>query len=125
MLTIAYMTHRKEPLIGWFFDSLDNELGGQYEGVKVVVVDFYAQPCDGWTEEDVEKRKAKFVELSKTDVLHVPPKPSVWQGPHRLTKVNYFAASSARNTAICLAEDGYVVFMDDLSVIMPGWKNGS
>ena len=47
--------------------------------------------------------------------------PSVWQGKHRLTKKDYFAASNARNTALCLAPDGWIAYVDDLSVLMPGW----
>lgn len=30
---------------------------------------------------------------------------------------------NARNTAICLADDGYLAFVDDLSVPVPGWLN--
>tara|TARA_R110000824_G_scaffold18422_12_gene73018 strand:- start:2547 stop:3578 length:1032 start_codon:yes stop_codon:yes gene_type:complete len=122
MLTIAYMTNRKDPLIKWFFDSLRNELPtGQEDTVKLLVVDYWAQVVDGWTEEDVERRKAEFASLSPFKLSHVAPKPSVWQGPHRLTQSNFFAASSARNTAICLAESEYIVFIDDLAVLMPGW----
>lgn len=110
-LTIAYMTNRPDPKIRWFFDSLHRETGGDYTGIKVVVVDFhFGQPgrhpgCD----------------LSGVPLVHLAPKPTVWQGPHRLTSTDYFAASNARNTAICHAPDGWIAFVDDLSVLMPGW----
>lgn len=54
-----------------------------------------------------------------TDVS--PPKPTVWQGPHRLTQRDYFCAANARNTAFALARHKHVAFVDDLSVLLPGW----
>lgn len=112
-LTIAYMTNRKEPKIEWFFDSLHRELSGNYENIRVVLVDF-----------EVAKygRQLKSPHEIK-DYIITSPKPTVWQGSFRLTKENYFAASNARNTAICLAPDGWICFVDDLSVLLPGWFN--
>src|ERR1039457_1584571 len=115
MLTIAYLTSRKNPRIEWFFDSLHrqmNELRIGLDEIKVVVVDFYA--------------KERFTTDIATE-YHFPvsvwtvPKPNVWQGEHRLTKENWFDASNARNTALCYAPDGFIAFVDDLSVLMPGW----
>lgn len=111
-LTIAYMTSRLEPMIAWFFDSLHRELGGIYDGVRIVVVDFHAESPG---------RRDAFAKLAHHDFVHVPPKPTVWQGKHRLTSIDYFAAANARNTAVCLAPDGWIVFVDDLSVLLPGW----
>jgi glycosyltransferase involved in cell wall biosynthesis len=47
--------------------------------------------------------------------------PNVWCGEHRLTKENWFNASAFRNTGLCMAPDGYIAYVDDLSVLMPGW----
>lgn len=47
--------------------------------------------------------------------------PSVWQGNHRLTKQDWFDASASRNAALCHAPDGYIAYVDDLSVLSPGW----
>lgn len=102
-LTIAYMTSRREPMIGWFIDSLRREVGGDYHGITLLVVDFH--------------QVRAIYDLCQ----RVPPKPTVWQGPHRLTSVDYFAAANARNTALCHAPDGWIAFVDDLSVLMPGW----
>lgn len=110
MLTIAYLTSRHDPKIEWFQASLKRE-SRQHPDLKfqVVVVDFFAtsrhplqlsQPA-GW--------------------IHCAPKPTVWQGPYRLTKEDWFAASNARNTALCLAQDGHIAYVDDLSVLLPGW----
>lgn len=132
VLNIAYLTNRIQPYISWFFESLERECKGDYSGIKVIVVDYYAQAMDHWYDEQakmertwniagVRHRHEEFQYMSKCDFLHVPPKPTVWQGPHRLTSKNYFAAANARNTALCYAEDGYLVTVDDLSVLVPGW----
>lgn len=52
---------------------------------------------------------------------HYEPKPSVWQGPERLTGRDYFCAASVRNTAFAYARGEHVIFVDDLSVVLPGW----
>jgi len=108
-LTIAYMTNRRDCMVQWFRDSLRREIASYGEGlaIRTVMVDFFA-----------DDRKGQF-----GFDCHVTPKPTVWQGRHRLTSRDYFAASNARNTAICLAPEGYIAFVDDLSVLMPGWLN--
>lgn len=109
-LTVAYITSRREPMISWFLDSLDRERKTNPIPIRlrVVIVDFLAGTLRG------------SVFVLGSGVL-TPPKPTVWQGPHRLTLVDYFAAANARNTAICHAQDGWIAFVDDLSVLMPGW----
>lgn len=105
-LTVAYITARRHPMEEWFVDSLDKEL--RREGVSnlsTVTVNFH------------EGKGGCLFEGHHI----VPPKPTVFQGPHRLTKANYFCAANARNTAVCLAPDGWIAFVDDLSVLMPGW----
>lgn len=113
-LTIAYMTNRREPMIKWFFDSLHRECAGDYSGIKVVVVDFFA---------DFPGRRDTVSKLAKCPITHIPPKPNVWQGAYRLPSVDYFAASNARNTALCVAPDGYIVYVDDISMLVRGWLN--
>lgn len=109
------MTSRENPHIEWFFDSLHTQCKGDYSAFNVLVVDFHAEK---------EGRVAEFAAKFRgppEKLRHVTPKPTVWQGKHRLTSKDYFAAANARNTAICLAPDGYICFVDDLSVVMPGW----
>lgn len=95
-LTVVYITARKDPKLEWFTTALKAQ---GFHG-KLVVVDFWA---DG------------------NDPNRVPPKPTVWQGKHRLTKNDYFAAANARNTGLCLAPDGWIAYIDDLSWIGPRW----
>lgn len=117
------MTHRRKTSIEWFFDSLHREVAGQTDEVQLVVVDYWCQELDKSQAERkrVEDRRTEFKKKSLIPFKHTPPKPSVWQGPHRLTKSDFFAPSNARNTALCFAEGEYIVFVDDLSVLMPGW----
>lgn len=114
-VSFCYMTCRREPMFHWFSDSLHRELGGNYKNTKLIIIDFFA---------DEQGRHDYFREKAHSDFLHKPPKPTVWQGPHKLTQNHYFAAANARNTAICYAPDGWIVFVDDLSVLLPGWIDG-
>ena len=116
-LTIAYFTNRPDPKIQWFFDSLRRECNGDYSGIKIVVVDFFNSLRDIVRESGFDGNSGLRTASA------VSPKPCVWQGAHRLTTTEFFAASNARNTAICLAPDGWIAFVDDLSVLMPGWLN--
>lgn len=118
MLTIAYGTSRVEPRFEWFAYSLSRELKANPDihlsDIKVVIVDFWAD----------KGRSFEFDELPVgffSSFLHVSPKPTAWQGYYKQTKADWFANSNARNTAICFAPDGYIAFVDDLSVLMPGW----
>jgi hypothetical protein len=128
-LTVSYFTSRKEPKLNWFLWSLSRELGADFTNVRIVIVDLWAQAMDDWTQADVDARMrevgvlAGHLQMPVHQFFHVPPKPNVWNGAHRLTKVNWFAASNARNTAICLAPDGFIAFVDDVSVLRPGWGN--
>lgn len=128
-LTIAYMTARKEPKIEWFIHSLRREVAGKWDGIQVVIVDFWNQPmvADGWGAAELEKRGADFRDLfcsaglGDAGLQWCAPCGNVWQGPHRLTKENFFDASNARNTAIMVAKYDWILFVDDLSVMMPGY----
>lgn len=109
-------------MIQWFFDALHRQCGGDYSDIRIIVVDFYAQSHLDWLDFDVLERKQKFREMCKCpNYLHVPPKPTPWNGPHRLTQNDYFAAANSRNTAICYCPDPYIVFLDDLSIPKDGW----
>lgn len=114
-LTISYITNRLEPKIEWFFGSLAKQGGGS---IGVNVIDFHA---------DNEERAKSVARLANHYGInlkrHITPKPTVWQGKHRLTKADYFAASNASNTAVAVCDTDWIVFVDDLSVLRPGWLN--
>jgi hypothetical protein len=85
---------------------------------------------DHWHDEDgrcdyIDKciSEAEFNEVPK--IKHYPPKPNVWNGVHRLTKEEWWAMSSALNTAICLCETEFIAFVDDISVLCSGWLDAA
>src|SRR5262245_32444690 len=106
-LTIAYCTSRSQSRLEWFFDSLRNQLQG--DPIKIIVVDFYQTALH---------RDANAFGFTAT---LTPPKPSVSQGSHRLTKEDWWAKSNAMNTAICLCETDFIAFVDDRCVLAETW----
>ncbi len=125
LLTIACLTNRRDCRIKWFFDSLHRECGGDYSGLRVVVVDFFAcgqKPQDEWTDYDALCRRAFFRELCGChNFVHTPPIWDAWQGPYRLTRDNWSAKCNYLNAAVCLTPGDYMASVDDLSVLSPGW----
>lgn len=96
-----------EPRIQWFFDSLKAQ--DPLDQVRVIVID----RCKG-------KRNGQWPQITRS-YIHSTPKPCVWQGEHRLTQQDWFAAANARNTGLCLCDTKWIAYVDDLSVLMPGW----
>lgn len=103
-LTVAYISSRPEPEFDWFLESLANQVK---ERTSVILV--HPQYGPGW--------HVKW----GLNIVSTAPKPTVWQGPHRLTKADWWAASNARNTAICLCKTEWIAFVDDRSVLEPTW----
>jgi len=109
--TIAYMTNRRDPHFDWFLQSLERQCMPQHQ--QVIIVDFYA---------DEPGRKESVQELNHGfKITHVTPKPSLWQGKHKITKGECFDAGNARNTALCLAREMHIAWVDDVSVLTPNW----
>lgn len=126
-LTIALITARKAPAFEWFFASLSKQVLPT-DDLGIVIVDFYAEPCDAWTALDVDDRMTRLFDVAgehnlADETSWRPVKPNVWQGSHRFTKHNHWAVSNARNTALCYAPDGFIVWTDDRSAFVPGWMS--
>lgn len=118
-ITIAYFTCRFDPKIEWFFYSLNRELKGNWNNVNIIIIDYYLQRDPAVRAQEFKKLYTAFTDK----VIHVSPKPSVWQGNYKQTANEYFAASNARNTAFAYCETDYIVCIDDLTVIKEGWLN--
>lgn len=115
-LTIVYTTARHDPKFDWFFHSLDRESGGDYANTKVIIVDSYC--------EQVERAKdiMSWVHLRNPPHLKLTaPKPTIWQGKHRITKEDWWAKSNALNTGIALCDTEWIAFVDDRCVLSHGW----
>jgi hypothetical protein len=114
MITIIYITCRKECKIEYFLDSLHRQLTQKTPPIQIVIVDSLV---------DVSGRRENFAGLirDRFEYVHVMPKPTKWQGEHRVTKCDYFCAANPRNTGVCYAKYDYVAFVDDLGVLAPTW----
>lgn len=126
-ITFLYVTARKEPKIEWFFESLHREVGGDfhdngdgtvsplmgdYAGLHLIVVDHHLHTrILDWS----------MCGLPAAQTMHVVPKPTRWSGPHRATKEDYFSKANTLNTGLCLADEGWIAIVDDLTVLMPGF----
>ena len=110
-VSIVYLTHRETSRFDWFADSLARQVGD--DDIEVIVVDGLFSPA----------RAEMFVTLARGrfPCRPVPAKPTPFNGSYRRTGPEYFAAASARNTGLLYARRPYIVFSDDLSVLMPGW----
>jgi glycosyltransferase involved in cell wall biosynthesis len=111
-ISIVYPTHRLEPHFEWFADSLAAQLRG--DAPEVIAVDGL------YSRERGDAMRSAVAD--RFPFRHVPAKPNAFNGPYRRTRRRHYTAlSSARNTGIVHATQPYVVFADDLSVLMPGW----
>lgn len=95
--------------MGWFFTSIEKQLNGVWDGVSLIFVRNPPNPIE-----------FHYGNKGHT-ILHCHPKPTVWQGPSRLTKQDWWAASNARNTGIALCRTEWIAFVDDRCVLLPGW----
>lgn len=114
-LTIVFCTSRKQPMFNWFIDSLKHQMLEE-DCIDVIFVDLYCTKQECWSLNPKYEGKEYNIHI-----LHTPPKPTVWQGEHRITSDDWWAASNARNTGICLCQTDYIMFLDDRQVLCPGW----
>jgi len=114
-LTIAYMTNRPDPAFRWFADSLANQITPDLE-IEVLVVDLLSDYAP-------QERMQYFRDHTRPEFILrvIPPKPCAWQGKHRKTVEDMFAAAIARNTAFIHTTSNYIFCVDDLTVLGPQW----
>lgn len=129
MISLVYVTARPDFKPEWFFDSICLQAGLVSLG-QIIIIDFFAQACDGFTESDVEKRKNNILGLAdRNGVYNItewhPPKPNVWGGKYRLTKNNWWHVAACRNTGLCYAKHDFITFLDDRCVLMPTWMDAA
>jgi len=115
--TIIYVTNRSDCLFDWFLDSVLKDMGKDASVTQLVLVDIYCGTAERSTwMKDYSTQLKKFHSFK-----HTIPKPNVWAGGYKLTSVDYFAPSAFRNTGLLWTEADHVTFIDDVSVVCPGW----
>ena len=109
-LTIAYITGRAEPRLDWMLKSLAPQVEHD-DRIKVLVID-----ARGRTAHELGAGSHYHV-----DVRTALPKPTPWQGAHRITSCDWWAKSSAMNTALVLCDTDYIAFLDDCCRLGSRW----
>lgn len=105
------ITSRPEPEFRWLIDSLRPQILSDERIVFWIV--------DGYLNRDTADR---FQPIGiKNGYGHSFVKPNIWQGEYRKTPVDWWAKSSAINTALCLCKTEWIMFLDDRCVLMPGF----
>lgn len=112
-LTIALLTARVEPKFDWLFDSLANQVSKD-DRIKITLVDFKGKGSKYLPDWDSSGKVGGIFS-------HSPPKPSIWQGEHRLTKEEWWDKSGYINTAIAMCRTEWIALLDDRCVAMPGF----
>lgn len=110
-ITIAYITAREEPHLEWLCDGIEQQAKSS-DKIELIVVDALGRPATAIGYRPVNGIK-KLIETR--------PKPTIWQGEHRVTAHDFFANANARNTAIVLCSTDYICFLDDRCKLEPGW----
>lgn len=109
-VTIVYITGRSDPRVDWAVSDLNPHIRADDE-IHLIVV-------------DTQARSAQQLGLAASklkSVIVTRPKPTIWQGPHRVTKVDWWANSNARNTGIVLCKTDYIAFLDDRCHLGGAW----
>ena len=109
-LTIVYVTARHDPKIEWFLDSLDRESGKDYANTRVIVVDSFHG-----------RRNKIYCHGGDMPIRYVAPKPTIWQGSHKITREEWWAKCNAMNTGIALCDTEWIAFVDDRCILSHGW----
>ena len=110
-ITIAFITAREEPHLEWLCDGIEQQ-AQKGDKIELIVVDALGRPAQA-----IGFRPIKAI----TKLVETRPKPSIWQGPHRITAHDFFANANARNTAIVLCTTSYICFLDDRCKLDPSW----
>jgi hypothetical protein len=110
-ITIVYITAREEPHLEWLCDGIEQQARSG-DKIELIVVDALGRPVDA-----IGYRPIKAI----MKLVQTAPKPTIWQGPYRITAHDFFANANARNTAIVLCSTDYICFVDDRCRLDPKW----
>lgn len=139
-ISLVYITARRNCRWHWFVDSLCRQASPEdLAQMQIIFVDSHLWALTHEAADLYFRRDGRFpladtahhnwkrrdelaaVVRGRFKYLHIPPAPCAWQGPFRLTKKDWFCAANSRNTAFIVADQPYIVCVDDLSVLGPIW----
>src|SRR5262245_26208199 len=100
-LSIAFITSRSKPEFEWFLDSLRNQVVGDDAPELIYINREFASPTPV---------KAKHDRWDKSSITIAQPMPNLWQGSQRVVKDEWWNATAARNTALCLCKTEFIAF---------------
>jgi hypothetical protein len=91
--------------------------------LTVVMTTAREKPCVEWFEQSLAKQNNldNRCNVKRLIVIVRSAKPNIWQGAYRVTQQDWWAKSNALNTGICLCRTEWIAFIDDRSVVLPGW----
>lgn len=111
-LSIAFITGRREPRLDWIIDGIERQALPS-DKIQLIVID----AVDDRTPEDIGFRPISAI----VDLVYTPPKPTIWQGKHRVTREGWWGASGSRNTALAYCSTDFIAFVDDRAELGPSW----
>lgn len=121
MISIIFCTNRLDPKFDWFVDSLAAQsTQDDRSNIELIFID----SCNDSRFDLNEISRKELVRIAvdgRFKYRHSLPKPNIYQGENRKTKTEMFSPSNARNTGILLSDGDYLVFADDVAVLMPTW----
>lgn len=121
MITLVMCSARRDPGYKYIVESLlvnIDQLRAQFPDAQV---EFLAIDENIWHREKEAREELAGLVKGRLDYRIEAPKPSVWRGPHRLTKRDHWDKQSALNTAACYAKHPRLAFFDDNAVLGDGW----
>lgn len=116
-ISVIIPTLRKDPQMKKMADSLVNTAAFLPKGVPWELIFIDGQI---WYQKN---RKEEFAEAvaGRFQFTHEAPKPTIWQGPHRLTQKDCWDKNNASNTGLVYANYSCVLFSDDCTVFDDHW----
>lgn len=121
-ISVLMPTLRRDPQFQMMADSLAHCIEVLRRACGKLEVEWVIVDGRLWYDDELARRQlVAEVVRGRFPVQHVKPKPSVWQGPTRLTQKDHWDKASASNTGICYARGQQIVFTDDCQIFEEGW----